>query len=1199
MDDFTCVCRKKVVPLQRHVIETFINMKKIFSLFAILVLTLCPYGVVSSYAETQDDVTIVLSTGILDCPTYLMNTFTVKGENDTYEVCLYFSKQLGSGNYTSNLSTDVSQSYIQVKGGVKKEISRVTKATVTYLGDALRAVKVEATLSMTDGTTYKITIYTNEEENYATFEEDLYNKYPIEGSWRYGMDLKLANNPNNVLNGFDASAAYTYRQNDHLIKWYTSLQGSSRYENFHVQLQIFPKEGGSGIIPSGVYPVNSTGEPGTVFIGALPEGDYYATPYLIYEQNSYQTGCGSFFHYEIESDTIKDPRYTDYNYLHRFDYVLRSGYVEVYNKNEAYIIHVHAYADAYHSTGKGVVDFYINGINDSQDPAEFIPSDWDAIVGTQTDEGNDDEEQEETVVTKDVYQNGTGAGDYKLFDLAPVTVDGITYTPIDMGNGLAWCDRNIGAKTPQDAGTYFYFGDTEGHTSFSDKQYYEGVKTMHKFWHNLPADADAATQILGLGWRMPTFAEIGLLTNTNYQILSGSPWISTESYYFGVSYSGDDDTGYTYTCDEDNSRSIFIPAVNFYSSELTTYKRPYVWTATMGTDAVTDGKYPYYNCSGIIFTGKSWQGQYCYYGLPIRPVFDLTGYTLTIKIKGTNTEYTYTCAAGQKITINPIAESGYSFDKWYYSDGTTPVTNDPNVNGNTFTITGDATYYALFTNGSTPVDPPVVDPSGSSERDIYQNVTTTTTTILYNLDEVRGDDGLTYKPVDMGYGIAWADRNVGATSPEDIGDYFRWGDPIVPSRYYDEINTSGMYDGYVLPSYMDIATVNMGSCWRMPTDDEQVELRDNSLISNNNTFTNKADATKYIILPAGGYKGYQATYDQDYQYYWSSVFKRYSGANCAWNLQRDGYNSYAVNVADKDVRYKMEIYYGLPVRAIYVPNFTVYTLTINVGTKQYVYKCQAGQELTITAHANTNYMFDKWTDNNATEATRVFTMNSDITTTATFRKAQTQTTISFNANGGTGGQTTSVLATKGSAMPAITAVPTRTGYTFLGYFDATTGGTKYYNADKSSAKNWDKDVTSVTLYAQWSINSYTIIFQNEDGTELQKTQEQYGATPYYTGYTPTKEPTDKYTYTHDGWTPTISAVVGDQIYTATYYATEIEQYTVTLHGSMGGIISVNDGVTTYTNEALDFDEEKSLHFAPGTTLNLSLISNRPTNGWGG
>jgi hypothetical protein len=73
--------------------------------------------------------------------------------------------------------------------------------------------------------------------------------------------------------------------------------------------------------------------------------------------------------------------------------------------------------------------------------------------------------------------------------------------------------------------------------------------------------------------------------------------------------------------------------------------------------------------------------------------------------------------------------------------------------------------------------------------------------------------------------------------------------------------------------------------------------------------------------------------------------------------------------------------------------------------------------------------------------------------------------VTLDQRSGTGG-TTSVTATYGAAMPTAT-MPTRTGYTFNGYFTETSSGTKYYNADGSSAKNWDK-TTATTLYAQWT-----------------------------------------------------------------------------------------------------------------------------------
>lgn len=94
----------------------------------------------------------------------------------------------------------------------------------------------------------------------------------------------------------------------------------------------------------------------------------------------------------------------------------------------------------------------------------------------------------------------------------------------------------------------------------------------------------------------------------------------------------------------------------------------------------------------------------------------------------------------------------------------------------------------------------------------------------------------------------------------------------------------------------------------------------------------------------------------------------------------------------------------------------------------------------------------------------------------------TKSKITFDFQSGSGGTASVDPATYGQAMPAAT-MPTRTGYTFLGYYDATSGGTQYYKADGTSARNWDKVVAATTLYARWSENTATLSYNaNGHGT---------------------------------------------------------------------------------------------------------------------
>ncbi len=90
---------------------------------------------------------------------------------------------------------------------------------------------------------------------------------------------------------------------------------------------------------------------------------------------------------------------------------------------------------------------------------------------------------------------------------------------------------------------------------------------------------------------------------------------------------------------------------------------------------------------------------------------------------------------------------------------------------------------------------------------------------------------------------------------------------------------------------------------------------------------------------------------------------------------------------------------------------------------------------------------------------------------------------------------------------------------------------------------WDSEIADVTGAKDYtatytpSTNKYVVRFLNEDGTELQSEELEYGATPAYNGETPTKEATAQYTYTFNGWDSEIAEVTGAKDYTATYTPT--------------------------------------------------------------
>ena len=104
----------------------------------------------------------------------------------------------------------------------------------------------------------------------------------------------------------------------------------------------------------------------------------------------------------------------------------------------------------------------------------------------------------------------------------------------------------------------------------------------------------------------------------------------------------------------------------------------------------------------------------------------------------------------------------------------------------------------------------------------------------------------------------------------------------------------------------------------------------------------------------------------------------------------------------------------------------------------------------------------------------------------------------------------------------------RTGYTFKGWNTSADGsGTAYANG---ATVNVNKNTV---LYAQWEINTYTVTWKNGD-TVLATDSVPYGDMPVYSGKTPVKEETSRYTYSFNGWTPEITDVTGNVTYTAVF-----------------------------------------------------------------
>lgn len=80
--------------------------------------------------------------------------------------------------------------------------------------------------------------------------------------------------------------------------------------------------------------------------------------------------------------------------------------------------------------------------------------------------------------------------------------------------------------------------------------------------------------------------------------------------------------------------------------------------------------------------------------------------------------------------------------------------------------------------------------------------------------------------------------------------------------------------------------------------------------------------------------------------------------------------------------------------------------------------------------------------------------------------SDTKTYVTFSKQNGTGGHTNTYLFY--GIYPESIVIPTRSGWSFRGYYTDTNGyGTQYFDQYGEPTTYWDKTVSSITLYAYW------------------------------------------------------------------------------------------------------------------------------------
>ncbi len=324
------------------------------------------------------------------------------------------------------------------------------------------------------------------------------------------------------------------------------------------------------------------------------------------------------------------------------------------------------------------------------------------------------------------------------------------------------------------------------------------------------------------------------------------------------------------------------------------------------------------------------------------------------------------------ITVTPEGGGSFVPGKYYY------ITLIPQTIGGTgYTIT-------LFKKGNAAKSV-TADPARTYDfaRSKYRSKT--------NVDE-----DLTFAPeyVELEPGSFWATTNIGASSPEEYGDYFAWGETKPKTEYSWETyldNPSG--DGETFTKYNkrmpldpqdDAATANWGSSWRMPTEREWSNLlnADKYDLTLTDNYNGTGVAGWIVTSKVPGYEGNQiflpaaeegevpdspASYPIGH--YWSSSF--YWWTNTVYNAwQMILYGEVLINTS-LAVRF-----HGYSVRAIYDPSSNnghkyvdmgqgIYWATTNLGASspQYYGDYFAwGETVPKSEYTSSNYTATEFQD---------------------------------------------------------------------------------------------------------------------------------------------------------------------------------------------------------------------------------------------
>ena len=489
--------------------------------------------------------------------------------------------------------------------------------------------------------------------------------------------------------------------------------------------------------------------------------------------------------------------------------------------------------------------------------------------------------------------------------------------PVDLGLSVKWAPFNLGAMDETEYGFYYAWGETEPKSvfSFPTYKYCKGKSTqLTKYCCDasygyegysddltvLEPEDDAAVAMLGGYWRMPSKDEVAeLRSNCTLE------W--TENY------KGSGINGLLLTSNKDGFTGVtlFLPACGQrYSTVVSNLGRYGIyWTSDLDTDTPRQAWHATFaSAISTVSEGR-------HFGNCVRAVWDEhSDEVRSVVIE----KKKYALSAGESKKVAVHVYGGAWADKRVTWQSSAPDIVKVEQDGTVTVLSeGKATITATSVSGG-----------------------------LSDYCEVRWVKPLTplgesFTTVWQGFKIRWASYNLGATAPEETGDYYAWGSKETTSYYSWGYYPFSKGNGYTLTKYCskadygwgdmtddltelepgdDIVYELLGGAWRMPTREEWEELLYHPRSSVKWTEVNgvkclavtNSMAGGTVFLPAAGCIDGDEVYNKDkFGLYWSSTLNTDDPrrAYCA-KFPAAGESQADVTVP-VDLRYK-----GLPIRPV-------------------------------------------------------------------------------------------------------------------------------------------------------------------------------------------------------------------------------------------------------------------------------------------